>query len=151
MALTITVAQLSQAVRLTVTGSPAPPLLAIVTRLLAVAQVLIEGYVNDDCPDDVKNEAAIIVRWLTALLRKSVRQRSRDPFANSGAKALLSRWHDLGERECMNMQSNTGTSGPVCPAGPPAKPCDHCWHHRSFEADGPRCSIYICCKCTERK
>ena len=60
MALTLTVAQLSEAVRLTVSGSPAPPYLAIVTRLLSVAEELIEGYANDDCPDDVKNEAAIM-------------------------------------------------------------------------------------------
>ena len=37
MALTLTVAQLSEAVRLTVSGSPAPPYLAIVTRQLSTA------------------------------------------------------------------------------------------------------------------
>ena len=59
MALTITISQLSQALRLTVTGSPDPPYLAIISRQLAVATAMIESYANDDCPEDVKNEAAI--------------------------------------------------------------------------------------------
>ena len=63
------IAQLSQAIRLTVTGSPAPPYLAIVTRQLAVAEDTIEAYANDDCPDDVKNEAAI--RFVGYLLEAS--------------------------------------------------------------------------------
>ena len=46
MALTLTVAQLSEAVRLTVSGSPAPPYLAIVTRQLAAATEIIEGYAD---------------------------------------------------------------------------------------------------------
>ena len=94
MPLTITVAQISQAVRLTITGSPGPPYLAIVTRLLAVAEDIIEDYANDDCPDDVKNEAAIMFVGYR-LAEEQRRQRSNDPFVNSGAKALLSRWHDL--------------------------------------------------------
>ena len=60
MALTLTVAQLSEAVRLTVSGSPAPPYLAIVTRQLSAATEIIEGYA-DDAPDNVKNEAAIML------------------------------------------------------------------------------------------
>ena len=43
------------------TGSPAPPYLDIVTRQRAVAEAIIEEYVNDDAPDDVKNEAAIMM------------------------------------------------------------------------------------------
>ena len=53
MALTLTVAQLSEAVRLTVSGSPAPPYLAIVTRQLAAATEIVEGYALDDAPDNV--------------------------------------------------------------------------------------------------
>ena len=94
MPLTITVAQLSQAVRLTVTGSPAPPYLAILTRQLGVAEGVIESYVNDDCPDDVKNEAAI--RMVGYMLEASPAARNpQNPFSYSGAKALLSRWHEL--------------------------------------------------------
>ena len=74
MALTLTVSQLSQAVRLTVTGSPAPPYLAIVTRQLAVAEDIIEAYANDDCPDDVKNEAAIRFVGLPARSSRHVSQ-----------------------------------------------------------------------------
>ena len=57
--------QLSQGVRLTVSGSPSPPYLAIVTRLLAAATEIIEGYAVD-APDDVKNESAIrlVGYWL---------------------------------------------------------------------------------------
>ena len=47
MPVTLTVAQLSEAVRLTVSGSPAPPYLAIVTRQLATATEIIEGYALD--------------------------------------------------------------------------------------------------------
>ena len=94
MALTLTVSQLSQAVRLTVTGSPAPPYLAIVTRQLAVAEDIIEAYANDDCPDDVKNEAAI--RFVGYLLEAPAMSRNpQNAFTNSGAKSLLSGWHDI--------------------------------------------------------
>ena len=98
MALTITVSQLSQALRLTVTGSADPPYLAIITRQLAVADATITGYA-DDAPEDVKNEAAI--RLVGYLLDAPVVNPSRNvstpegAFRNSGAKGLLSPWHDL--------------------------------------------------------
>ena len=100
MRLTITVAQLSEAVRLTVSGSPAPPFLAILTRQLAVAENIIEVYATDDCPRaEVKNEAAI--RLVGYLLEAPPVNPSRNvstpesSFRNSGALSLLSRWHDL--------------------------------------------------------
>ena len=97
MALTITISQLSQALRLTVTGSPAPPYLAIITRQLAVAESEIEGYAPA-APDDTKNEAAI--RMVGYLLDAPTANPSRNvstpegAFRNSGAKPLLARWHD---------------------------------------------------------
>ena len=97
MALTITVAQLSQALRLTVTGSPAPPYLAIITRQLAVAESQIEAYATA-APDDTKNEAAI--RMVGYLLDAPTANPSRNvstpegAFRNSGAKSLLANWHD---------------------------------------------------------
>ena len=96
MPLTISVAQLSQAVRLTVTGSPAPPYLAILTRQLAVATAQIELYAPD-ADDDTKNEAA--VRMVGYLLDAPTANPSRNvstpesAFRNSGAKGLLSPWH----------------------------------------------------------
>ena len=91
----ISVAQLSQAVRLTVTGSPDPPFLAILTRHLAVAEARIERYA-EDAPDDlVKDEAA--VRFVGYLLdappvaATGSTARGSDAFSNSGAKALLNR------------------------------------------------------------
>ena len=98
MALTITVAQLSQAVELTVSGSPDPPDLAIITRELAVASAIIELYA-DDAPDDTKNEAAI--RIVGYLLNAPFANPSRnvstpvDAFRNSNAKALLHPWHPI--------------------------------------------------------
>ena len=93
MPLTITVAQLAEAVRLTVAGSPAPPFLAILTRQLAVAEARIEGYAVD-APDEVKNEAAI--RFVGYLLEAPTAARTpQNAFVNSGAQALLSDWHDL--------------------------------------------------------
>ena len=89
MPLTLTVAQLSEGVRLTVSGSPAPPYLAIVTRLLAAATEIIEGYAVD-APDDVKNESAIrlVGYWLD-------RPPTPNAFSLSGAQGLLSGWHLL--------------------------------------------------------
>ena len=89
MALTLTVAQLSEATRLTVSGSPAPPYLAIVTRQLAAAREIIEGYVPDTTPDDVMNEAVIrlVGYWLD-------RPPTPNAFSLSGAQGLLSRWHE---------------------------------------------------------
>ena len=97
MPLTISIAQLSQAVELTVSGSPDPPDLAIVTRELAVAEAIIELYA-DGAPDDIKNEAAI--RIVGYLLNAPFANPSRNvsapegAFRNSGAKPLLSGWHD---------------------------------------------------------
>ena len=93
MALTITVAQLSEAVRLTVSGSPEPPYLGILTRQRSVAESIIEDYANEDCPDDVKNEAAI--RLVGYLLDAPAGRTPQDAFTYSGAKSLLARWHDL--------------------------------------------------------
>ena len=89
MPLTLTVAQLSEGVRLTVSGSPSPPYLAIVTRLLAAAAEIIEGYAVD-APDDVKNESAIrlVGYWLD-------RPPTPNAFSLSGAQGLLSSWHEL--------------------------------------------------------
>ena len=99
MAVTITVAQLSQALRLTVTGSADPPNLAIITRQLAVATARIESYANDDCPDEVMDESAI--RMTGYLLDSEPVNPSRNvstpenSFRNSGAQNLLAPWHDL--------------------------------------------------------
>ena len=97
MALTITVAQLSQAVRLTVTGSPDAPYLAILTRQRAVAEAIIEDYANDDTPDDVKNEAAIlIVGYL--LESPSFTRQPQNAFILSGARALLAPFRTFEQR-----------------------------------------------------
>ena len=93
MPLTITVAQLSEALRLTVSGSPDVPYLGIVTRQRSVAESIIEDYANVDCPDDVKNEAAI--RIVGYLLDAPTGRSPQDAFTHSGAKSLLSRWHDI--------------------------------------------------------
>ena len=92
MALTISIAQLSQAVRLTVTGSPDEPYLAILTRQLAAAEAIIEGYAVD-APDDVKNEAAI--QLVGYLLDAPKARTPQSAFINSGAQALLAPWHEI--------------------------------------------------------
>ena len=99
MAVTITVTQLSQALRLTVSGSPDPPYLAIITRQLAVATAMAESYANDDCPEAVLNES--VIRMTGYLLDSEPVNPSRNVstpegvLRNSGAKSLLSPWHDL--------------------------------------------------------
>ena len=93
MPLTITVAQLSEAVRLTVSGSPAPPYLAILTRQLAVAAAHIEEYAPD-APDAVANEAARLI--VGHLLDAPPGRTPQSSFSHSGAKALLAPWHLVG-------------------------------------------------------
>ena len=93
MPVTITIAQLSEAARLTVSGSPAPPYLAIVTRQLAVATAHIEEYAPD-APADVQNEAAI--RFVGHLLDAPPGRTPQSSFSHSGAKALLAPWHLVG-------------------------------------------------------
>ena len=88
MALTLTVAQLSEAVRLTVSGSPDAPYLAIVTRQLATATEIIEGYAVD-APDDVQER---IGHPACGLLARQAADAQRT-FSLSGAQGLLSRWH----------------------------------------------------------
>ena len=99
MAVTITLSQLSEALRITVTGSPTGPYLGIVTRQLAAAKVTIERYARDDTPPELLNEAA--VRLVGYLLDAPSVNPSRNvstpenSFRNSGAKALLSPYHKL--------------------------------------------------------
>ena len=98
MALTITLSQLSEAVRLTVSGIPGPPFLNILTRQLAVAESQIEAYATA-APDNTKNEAAIrMVGYLLDAPNVNPSRNVSTPegaFRNSGAKALLSPWHDM--------------------------------------------------------
>ena len=100
MALTITVAELAAAVRVTASAAtpPAEPQLSILHRQLRVAEALIEDYANA-APDDVKNEAAIrMVGYLYDAPPANPSRNVSTPessFRNSGALALLSRWHSL--------------------------------------------------------
>ena len=100
MALTITVAELAAAARVTASATtpPAEPQLSILHRQLRVAEALIEDYANA-APDDVKNEAAIrMVGYLYDAPPANPSRNVSTPessFRNSGALALLSRWHSL--------------------------------------------------------
>ena len=93
MPLTITIDELSQAVELTVAGSPDPSDLGILTRDLGVATAYIEYYA-DDAPADVKNEAAIL---MVGHFREApwYSRRPQNTFKQSGAMALLAPWHVL--------------------------------------------------------
>lgn len=101
MPLTITIGELSAAVRVTTDplSGPPEPYLTEMVRHLAVAEASIDRYA-EDAPDDVKNEAA--VRFVGYLLeappvsRLGATTSGTDAFSNSGAKALLSGWHTLG-------------------------------------------------------
>ena len=99
MALTITLAQLSESLRITVSGSPPQPYLGILTRQLAVADEMITSYA-DGAPEATKNEAAI--RICGYLLDSEPVNPSRNVstpegvLRNSGAKGLLSRWRSIG-------------------------------------------------------
>ena len=95
MAVTLTVTQFSVGIRLTVSGAPDTSELAKATDLLASVKGEIEEYANrEGCPDAVHNNAA---REYGSYLwdEEDRRQRSHDPFGNSGVKARLSRWHVL--------------------------------------------------------
>jgi len=101
MALTITIPQLSAAVRVTATETtPAAPHLTILTRQLAVADNLITQYVGADTtvPDEVKNEAAVlIVGYL--LDAPPVSANPQSAFELSGAMALLAPWRPVTDED----------------------------------------------------
>ena len=92
---TLTVAQLAAALRITTNAgvTPPEPILGILTRQLAVAESRIDLYAPE-APDDTKDEAAI--RMIGYLY--DAPPVSRNPgmaFVLSGARELLSSWHDL--------------------------------------------------------
>ena len=88
MAVTITVAQLSEALRLTVSGAPEPPALGIITRQLATAAAL----VNQRAPaadSDTQNEAVVrLVGWLYDQPASGIRT-VQGAWSHSGAASLL--------------------------------------------------------------
>ena len=95
MPLTLTVAELAAAVRITASATtpPAEPQLSILHRQLRVAESEIEGYAPD-APDDTKDEAAILmVGYLYDA--PPVQRNPVTVFTLSGAKALLARWHSI--------------------------------------------------------
>ena len=89
MAVTISIAQLSQAVRLSVTGSPDPPYLAILTRNLAVATELVEARAPL-APEDSQNKAVVqlVGYWLDAPPAAPGRF-GYNAWQNSGAAQVL--------------------------------------------------------------
>ena len=99
MALTITVSEVAVAVRVSTDplSGPHEPYLSEIVLNLAVAESLIEVYAND-APDAIKNKAA--VRLVGYLLDAPPVNPSRNvstpegAFRNSGAKTLLSFWHE---------------------------------------------------------
>ena len=95
MPLTLTVAQLAAAVRITTdpTVAPAEPDLSILHRQLRVAESRIDQYAPN-ADDDTKNEAAIVM--IGYLYDMPPVQRSPvNAFINSGARALLSTYADF--------------------------------------------------------
>ena len=92
MALTITVAEVAAAIRLTADNEPPPePQLTILHRQLRVAESEIEGYAAG-APNNTKDEAAILyVGYLYDAPPLGSRQ--ANVFRLSGAMSLLSRWH----------------------------------------------------------
>ena len=93
MAVTVTVAQLAEATRLTIMGSPDPPYLAILTRHLAAATATISQFVDvDTVPEDVLNEAVIMLVAYRLDAAPARPGRTVNTFASSGAQAMLSPW-----------------------------------------------------------
>ena len=99
MPLTITVAELAAAIRLTADAStpPSEPQLSILHRQLRVAESEIDGYALS-APETTKDEAAI--RYVGYLYDAPMTALNNAPYVNafsfSGAKALLAPWHVLG-------------------------------------------------------
>ena len=89
----LTIEQLAEAVRVTVSGMPPQPYLGILTRALAVAVATIDEYAVA-APETIKDEAAI--RFVGYVLEAPLYARQpAQPFVNSGSKALLSPWHAI--------------------------------------------------------
>ena len=93
MPVTVTVAEVAAAIRLTTDDQVAPsaPELGIVHRQLRVAEALIDAF-GPDAPEEVRNEAAVLtVGYLFDA--PPVNRNPSHAFANSGARALLAPWH----------------------------------------------------------
>ena len=94
MALNITVPEIAAAIRLqdSPTDTVVEPHLSILARQRSVAEARIELYAAD-APDDVKDEAAVrMVGYLYDA--PPVSRNPSSAFILSGAKDILSGWHD---------------------------------------------------------
>lgn len=98
MTVTITLAQLSEAMRITVQDSPTGPQRAIIQRLLEASTELVNAYAPD-CPPSVGDEA--IIRLSSYLADSEPANPSRNvstpesAFRNSGARGLLAPWRSI--------------------------------------------------------
>ena len=95
MPVTITRDHLAVEVRVSVdTAAPPPePWGTTLTRQLAVATEIVEGYAPD-APDDVLDEAVVLIVGYGIEAPHFTRQ-PQNAFVNSGARSLLSPWHEL--------------------------------------------------------
>ena len=92
---TVTLGELAQAVRITASGEPVTSdYQTILQRQLAAATATVEAYAPN-APDDVANEAVVLL--VGHLLDSPIAHRApSNSFINSGARSLLSRWHEVG-------------------------------------------------------
>ena len=88
----ITVADLAIELRLSVDGDDLDAAqIAVLTRLKAVGESLVEGYA-DDAPDSVRDEAVIRVCAYLYDVAPAMAIAPTNPLMYSGAQSLLSLW-----------------------------------------------------------
>ena len=90
MPATITVSELAASLRLGDGSLPDEPLRGILLRQLGVARDAVTAYARG-APDENLNEA--IIRMCGYLYDETPTALNNAPLAQSGAKALLARWH----------------------------------------------------------
>ena len=90
---TLTIAELAVDLRLSSdpTQPPEEPLYSLLERIWAAASDTVEDYAGPETAPDTLNVAAVIVaRFLYEF------PESKSPFEDSGARAMLSPWHESG-------------------------------------------------------
>ena len=105
----ITVADLAIELRLSVDGDLDAAQTAVLTRLKAVGESLVEGYA-DDAPDSVRDEAVIRVCAYLYDFSPGMATAPVNAMMYSGAQSLLSLWrpqraHVLGGDDPVDLES----------------------------------------------
>lgn len=102
MPVTITVNHLAVETRVSTDSavSPPEPWATILGRLLEASKGIVEDYAPD-APEDAQNHAVVLMAGYGVEAPYYTRG-AQNAFVNSGAKAMLARWHSIGSAKVDN-------------------------------------------------